>query len=1634
MTVSLKEKDKRISVYLLFIRLFFLASALILTWTGPPPLLAVEKPVEIMGQELLVNGNQFVIKGVGYSPVPIGADPEKDPPFGDYFTIEYKSIYNRDLPLIREMGANVLRINNWNISADHSDFLDRAYNGGSNPIYIIAGFRIAPGLDINPVSPTNVREQLKADFRKMVAIHKNYPAILMWAIGNNLNSSSLYGKNLDDLFSLIDEMALVAHLEEGTNFHPVTVNLADESIADIVSRSDTAKIDIWGVNVNRGASFGSFFDDYKSISDKPLLVMEFGIDAYDERTGDEYEKGAIPYQATYAELLWNEISKNGDICIGGVIKSYSDELWWGKYGNTIEGCPDQDPEYHSICAHPSNTDPDGYVNYEWFGLMRASKNVLGPDIMEPRAIYHTMKSLWSPEGDKSVTRRNASFYASSLMQSAKEDYKNKDWEKAKGGYMELVNNFPDDPNLGEAHLMLGDLLEETDYDEAVYNFQKAEKLVPGTRIAHKAKNSLARLHFLIGDYAKAKGLVREVLHETKDWDMVKYATALLKQMDFITYHLADNKEPGTQSCGTKALAKILELKGKTSEETELKEQNIEKDLVVSFYDLKKIAENKGLKASGLKFSGKELEETSTEPWIAHLKQNHFVTVIKIDGQWVNIVDPDTGEAKLTRPEFLKRWSGYGLVFSEDAGKIGAAIALDTEKMKEIRGGHHLHGNNNGGPEGSPPVHFDPGPSDPGGNNCIGMPHLMVNLANFNFIVQDTDFSYSGRGPGVSITRTYNADDPGEGIFGRSWTSNYEMKLTEIPGGNVDIRRESGKIDHFSRNGDGTYTSPRWVYDVLIKNGDGTFSLKMKGSKLIKHFNAQGQLTSIADRNGHSITFQYDAGRLQSVTDAVGRVTLFTYWPNGKVWYITDPGGKVAYYYYDTSNNLERTVDAAGNEVSYAYNTLSYMTSLTTSKGTTTIENVYYDPEPAFGYVVKSITDPLLNKKSYSTDGYLVYVTDANGHLWSYFNQSPYGETTEVTDPLSNKTVRVAEYSTGNITSITDANENRTTMSYDGKGNITKITDPLVNFVQYTYDGNDNLVEVRDPKGNITTLRYNTNHNLTEIVDPENGEAAKTVFTYYPNGELETLTDPNNHIYHFTYDNHGNLETATNPVGGIDFYTYDETGRARTHTDPNLHTLSFTYDGIDRVRTVTYPDDFVKTYTYDCCGVATVADRNGTVTLQYNNANRLTQFTDAYGKIIIYEYDKAGNLRFLTYPGNKVVEYIYDNADRLTSVTNWLSNITRYEYDKGGRLTKTLYPDGSTILHGYDIANRLKSILDFRSDASMNGIFNYTLDSSGNRTDISSYQPLSAIPLPQNTGYTYGDDNRLLNAGSSSFIYDNNGNTIRKTIGSNITSFVWNYDNMLTQLVRGSDTYNYKYDGLGNRIAKNINSAETRYVVSPKGALSSVIAETDSGGNITSYYIFGHGLISKISSANEKYYYHYDDIGNTISLTDSSGNAMNKYAYDAFGKITAGEEAVPNPFKYVGRYGVMDDGNGLFYMRARYYDQEVGRFINKDPIEFDGGINMYSYVGNNPVNNNDPLGLKSCEYYDWTYNTNGGLYEGSFAPYFCEHIPDMDCMRECLQRDHYDRMPYKDQCSEKNQISPLDNIEDHIYCFMICGFR
>jgi RHS repeat-associated protein len=309
---------------------------------------------------------------------------------------------------------------------------------------------------------------------------------------------------------------------------------------------------------------------------------------------------------------------------------------------------------------------------------------------------------------------------------------------------------------------------------------------------------------------------------------------------------------------------------------------------------------------------------------------------------------------------------------------------------------------------------------------------------------------------------------------------------------------------------------------------------------------------------------------------------------------------------------------------------------------------------------------------------------------------------------------------------------------------------------------------------------------------------------------------------------------------------------------------------------------------------------------------------------------------------------YRSGDYLQKTYTPLIDKYIADYDAAGRLPGFANFNSTQTTYGYDNANRLTAINNQMSDNSVISSYAFTFDSNGNRTNIAQNEPYAPSIGEGNSTYTYNTQkNRLLSTSAEgSFGYDDEGQ-IQTGYSA---SYTFDYEYRLKTI----DSTQFNYDGGGKRLEAIRGGMTTRYIYGAGGAL---LAEADGNNNITQYYIYGNGLLATVTSTNNVYCYHYNGIGSTVAMTDQTQAVVNKYSYDVFGNIASQQEAIAQPFKYVGQFGVMTEPNGFYYMRARYYDPKVGRFISEDPIGFDGGdVNLLAYVGNNPVTGIDPSGL------------------------------------------------------------------------------
>jgi len=352
-----------------------------------------EKPmstgsVQISGNALLVEGRSFTIKGVCYQPVPIG-----EVPWG-YDIYNGSHIYDRDMPILRDMGANTIRTYN---KVTSTVFLDACYNGGVDPIYVVMGFYIEGSSDLGDPA---VRSAIKIDFQNYVSTYKNHPAVLMWSPGNETEYA--YTGCGYEYYTLLNELAEIAYQEEGSAYHPVTAALAyisDIGDTDLLTADeDMDYLDVWGANVYTGLSFGPLFDDYAGKSSKVFWVSEFGVDAW--HTNDKYGDPADGYldetsQEQYDAALWDEIESRNDVCSGGTVFEYSDE-WW-KDGSA-------DPALHEYYgfAYGNINHPDQYSNEEWYGIAAVLDNGMGPDVISLRNAYYALQSRWVEIDDPAI--------------------------------------------------------------------------------------------------------------------------------------------------------------------------------------------------------------------------------------------------------------------------------------------------------------------------------------------------------------------------------------------------------------------------------------------------------------------------------------------------------------------------------------------------------------------------------------------------------------------------------------------------------------------------------------------------------------------------------------------------------------------------------------------------------------------------------------------------------------------------------------------------------------------------------------------------------------------------------------------------------------------------------------------------------------------------------------------------------------------------------------------------------------------------------------------------------------------------------------------------------------------------------
>ena len=479
--------------------------------------------------------------------------------------------------------------------------------------------------------------------------------------------------------------------------------------------------------------------------------------------------------------------------------------------------------------------------------------------------------------------------------------------------------------------------------------------------------------------------------------------------------------------------------------------------------------------------------------------------------------------------------------------------------------------------------------------------------------------------------------------------------------------------------------------------------------------------------------------------------------------------------------------------------------------------------------------------------------------------------------------------------------------------IDGLEETAVRYTEYQYDrrgqttgyaelSQENAPTADEIKEHQIRYHYDSDGKLTKVTYPttKNGVQA-LAYEYDQNGWLTKIK--------------GEVQSAdTSTEKTVRSYTYDSYGKVKEIKDyrdllnssDQAVKKAYTYDSLDRVKEMTYTDletgKVMESYRYSY-------DKNSNITEKTEVNNYPKEDTDKVNETKAYTYDALGRL-------TKTVTTDHKNDDKTKTVT--------YTYDKAGN--RTTEDDGTTqTAYTYNGLDQLQTATKEKGTA-VDEVRQYSYDANGNQTDVKNTK------TGQTESYTYDAENRL----SKVSVTDKDGKT------GVIQQNRYNGDGQRIQKVEGSKTTNYYYqDGVVSYTTDGENSQTSQNLIGTDG---NILATQRYGSDHTDYLL-----------------YHKDIQGSTTSLVKEDGSADATYRYTDFGETTInGDNKAENEVCYTG--GIYDQSTGLYYLNARYYNPEDGRFVTEDTYRGETAKpetgHLYAYCANNPVNYVDPSGHKA----------------------------------------------------------------------------
>lgn len=632
----------------------------------------------------------------------------------------------------------------------------------------------------------------------------------------------------------------------------------------------------------------------------------------------------------------------------------------------------------------------------------------------------------------------------------------------------------------------------------------------------------------------------------------------------------------------------------------------------------------------------------------------------------------------------------------------------------------------------------------------------VNLTNGNLVVQTTDLALPAPGLVATVRRTFNSLPSSTGSSPR-WRWNNEITATTDPTtGNVTITNSDGATYLFT-NSNGIYQRPAGVY-MWLSNNNGTLMATLK-SGITWTFRPDGQLASMADRNGNTLQYLYDnQGRLQQAVDTTGRAidyaynsagqlssvtygpandrrsVLYNYDGAGNLWTVADLAGKTWQYVYDLDHRLVGEITPQGSLWSVQYNTAGKVANWSDPRGDTTA--LSYDTV----YLKTTLTDPLNHSA-----------------IFTYYGtgQLRQRDQTVTTTPTSTTTITTKfEYDANyNVIKYTDPLNQTTNITYDslGRGDVVTVTEPpaasgqpapVTNYAYRDSRNPDLPTEIDSPLNVAVWMDYDEHGNMLDWSQGVQGTQANVAkrYSYFADGQLASQRDEWGGITTYEYDAYGNLIRQYNAVGDQTKTQYDWFGNPVSSTDPAKNTSTYQFDKLGRSVKQIFPDGTQQNtlFTDDGLTLFTTDNNGNATTYTYDRAGRPTQVVDSTGTTQ-YQYDVAGNRVGMTNPNGWHTSYSFDEAYRQTgqsvSVTQPTAATysTAMQYDNAGHMISATDPTSYQMTAQYDNLGRevLRTAPGTVGQAQLQTVY----DLRGRRT-------ATIDPLRHKVSYFYDELDRL----------------------------------------------------------------------------------------------------------------------------------------------------------------------------------------------------------------------------------------------------------------------------------------------------